>query len=52
VAASAGSVERLEHVPKKVETGFPRDKRGTRLRGSIMLKQRDEIVMRFRLMAS
>jgi hypothetical protein len=49
----------LEHDPEKhalgrdpgVETGFPRDKRG-RVCAQIMLKQRDEIMTRFRLIAS
>jgi hypothetical protein len=36
----------LEH--QKWETVFRRDKRGTRLRGDL-LKQRDDITMRFRI---
>jgi hypothetical protein len=41
----------LEHDPEKWKPVFPRDKRG-RVCAEIMLKQRDEIMMRFHQIAA
>jgi len=41
--AGSALLRPLEHDPEKVETGFPK---------KIMLNQRDEIMMRFPLIAS
>jgi len=45
------SLRQVEHDPEKWKPVFPRDKRETRL-SEIMLKQSDEIMMRFHFIAS
>jgi len=47
----AHSLRQVEHDPEKWKPVFPRDKRETRL-SEIMLKQSDEIMMRFHFIAS